>query len=137
MLEALLVAFGNAIESAERVGRELRVQLPAASLLAVGQWGKDHGYVYLHDITAVDNGAQLRLVYRLLSLSSGDHLVLYVLVPRTGGRVPSLNGIYRAADWAEREVYDLFGVRFEGHPNLRRILLDDDWQGHPLLKQTN
>ncbi len=136
MLEALQDAFGNTIESAERVGRELRVRLPAASLPAVCQWCKDQGYSYLHDITAVDTGTQLRLVYHLISLASGDHLVLSVPVPRTGGRVASLTGLYCAADWTEREVYDLFGVRFEGHPNLRRILLDDDWQGHPLLKQT-
>jgi NADH-quinone oxidoreductase subunit C len=137
MLEALQQQFGDVIQSAQHVGQGIRVRITPDSLPAVCQWCKGQGYTYLHDLTAVDTGAELRLVYRLFSLASGGDVVLTVPVPRAGARVPSIADIYRAADWAEREVYDLFGVRFDGHPNLRRILLDDDWEGHPLLKQTN
>jgi NADH:ubiquinone oxidoreductase subunit C len=61
--------------------------------------------------------------------------VLSVEAARSGARLPTLSGVFGAAEWLEREIYDLFGVRFEGHPNLTRILLTDDWQGHPLLRQ--
>jgi NADH-quinone oxidoreductase subunit C len=135
MLEVLQRQFGESVQSAEQSGRELRLHVSAASLAAICGFCKEHGYNYLHDITAVDTGTDLRLVYRLLSTASGDHVVINAGVPRRGGRVQSVAETFRAANWAEREVYDLFGVRFDGHPDLRRILLDDDWEGHPLLKQ--
>jgi len=134
MLEALQERFGEAIHSAEQADRELRLRLAASSLVAVCQCCKEKGFSYLADITAVDTGAELRVVYRLVSLARGDHLVISVAVPRSGARLPSLCPVFAGANWPEREVYDLFGVRFEGHPDLRRLLLTDDWQGHPLLK---
>ena len=137
MLEALRERFGDTIQSSEQIGCEIRARIPASSLLPLCQWCKEQGFDYLHDLTAVDTGAELRVVYHLLSLERGTHVVLSVPAPRAGARLPSLAGLYCAANWAEREVYDLFGVRFDGHPDLRRILLDDDWQGHPLLKQSN
>ncbi len=143
MLEALRERFGEAIEAAEEVGRELRLRVAAAALVSVCQYCKQHGFNYLIDITAVDTGSEpatspagkLRVVYRLGSLSQGSQVVIGVEVPRSGGRAPSVCGVYRGAEWAEREVYDMFGVRFDGHPDLTRILLTDDWKGHPLLKQ--
>ena len=134
MLQALQARFGEAIEAAEQVGRELRLRLSPASLVAACRYCKENGFGYLADITAVDMGTELRVVYRLVSLARGDHLVISVGAPRSGGRLPSLCGVFQGAEWPEREVYDMFGVRFEGHPDLRRILLTDDWQGHPLLK---
>ena len=106
----------------------------ASALIAVCRFCKERGYSYLSDITAVDTGSEMRVVYRLVSLQSGDHLVISVGVPRTGGLLPTLTSVFRGANWPEREVYDLFGVRFQGHPDLRRILLTDDWQGYPMLK---
>lgn len=134
MREQLVSQFGEAIRAAEEVGRELRVQVAPAALVDVARACKQAGYGYLGDITAVDTGQELRVVYRLISLTACRHVLLSVPVPRSGGRLPSLVGVYRGAEWPEREVYDLFGVRFEGHPDLRRILLTDDWEGHPLLK---
>jgi NADH:ubiquinone oxidoreductase subunit C len=135
MMERLRAQFGDAIESAEEVGRELRVRLPARSLLDVVRYAEENGFSYPADITAVDTGSELQMIYRLVSLHTGQHLLLCVGLPRAGARIPSLSAIYGGADWLEREVYDLFGVRFEGHPNLQRILLTDDWEGYPLLKK--
>jgi len=61
-------------------------------------------------------------------------LTLKVLLPRDNPVVPSVERVWRAADWHEREAYDLFGIIFEGHHNLKRILLPEDWEGHPLRK---
>jgi NADH-quinone oxidoreductase subunit C len=134
MLDSLKSQFGEAIESAEQVGRELRLRLAAAALVELARSCRNQGYTYLGDITAADTGSELRVVYRLISLASGQHIVISVGTPRAGARLPTLTGVYRGAEWPEREVYDLFGVRFDGHPDLRRILLTEDWEGHPLLK---
>src|SRR5262245_49849581 len=81
----------------------------------------------------------LEVVYHLSSFTHRHRFVVKVLLPRWKGdkpgelpEVPSVTSIWRAADWHEREVYDLSGVRFTGHPDLTRILLSDDWEGHPL-----
>ncbi|GIX47592.1 MAG: NADH-quinone oxidoreductase subunit C [Candidatus Tectimicrobiota bacterium] len=79
-------------------------------------------------------GKHLEVVYHLFSMSRRHKIVLKVEVPRQGGEVPTVCDIWRTAEWHEREVYDLFGIRFAHHPDLRRILLPDDWEGHPLLK---
>jgi NADH-quinone oxidoreductase subunit C len=134
ILDDLKAQFGDEIESADEVGRELRVRVRAASLVAMCRLCRSRGYSYLSDITAVDTGSDMRVVYRLVSLQDGGHVVISVGVPRAGGSVPSVTSVFRGANWPEREVYDLFGVRFQGHPDLRRILLTDDWQGYPMLK---
>jgi len=136
MLAALQARFGEAIEAAEQVGRELRLRVVPTSLVAVCRFCKAKGFSYPADITAVDTGRELRVVHRLVSLKANQQIVISVAVRRSGGSLPSLCGVYAGAEWPEREIYDLFGVRFEGHPDLRRILLTDDWQGHPLLKQS-
>jgi NADH-quinone oxidoreductase subunit C len=91
-------------------------------------------------ITAIDNGIQINtmeVVYNLTSIPYEHNLMLKVVVPRnTKGSnlpsVPSMAHIWRTADWHEREAFDLVGIHFDGHPDLRRILLPTDWVGHPL-----
>ncbi len=75
-------------------------------------------------------------VYHFLSTVLNERIVLKVRIPKGEGEpiFPTISGIYPAADWHEREAYDLMGFGFEGHPDLRRILCDDDWVGHPLRK---
>lgn len=88
-------------------------------------------------ISVVDNGPDtgtLELVYNLYSIPFNHHLSLKVMVPRDLAEVDSVQEIWKTANWLEREAYDMFGVKFRGHPDLRRILLPADWVGHPLRK---
>jgi len=91
-------------------------------------------YDYLQFLTAVDKTDNIQLQYYLYSYSHKGTVILKTTVERLGGKVDSVSSIWRTADWLEREVYDLFGVKFKGHPELSRILLENDFQGHPLLK---
>jgi len=91
---------------------------------------------YLVFLTAVDYPAddKITLVYRFFSYKHGEALTLKADVPRAGGRAPTISHHFPAADWPEREVFDLFGVVFDGHPNLQRLLTAEGFVGHPLLK---
>jgi NADH-quinone oxidoreductase subunit C len=95
---------------------------------------KESGYTYFSFTTAVDNGSNLTLYYRLANLENNSEVWLVVENVPYGAEVPSLYDIFEGADWHERECYDLFGVKFSNHPNLKRILLPEDYEGHPLLK---
>lgn len=88
-------------------------------------------------ITGVDNGVEantMEVVYNLYSIPYNIQLMIYVKLDRNKPVVHSLNEIWKTADWHEREAYDLLGIQFENHPDLRRILLPADWEGHPLRK---
>lgn len=95
---------------------------------------KDLGFDRLGMVTAVDRPTHFELVYRLHSRSMSAALVVKSTVEREDPRVASLVDLWPAALWQEREVYDMFGVVFEGHPDLRRILLPEEWEGYPLRK---
>ena len=81
-----------------------------------------------------DGPPRIEVVYNLFSYESRERVALRAKLPRDAPHLPSIAHLWKAADWLEREVYDLFGVRFDGHPDLRRILLPDGWTGHPLRK---
>jgi len=95
---------------------------------------KHLGFDRLGMLTAVDRGEHFEMVYRLQSRAMHAGMFLKCEVLREDPVVSSLTDLWPSADWLEREVYDLFGIRFAGHPDLRRILLPDDWVGHPLRK---
>lgn len=78
--------------------------------------------------------SELEVVYHLFSYGQGHGVVLHVALPAEDARVASVADVWPAAEWHERETYDLMGIVFEHHPDLRRILLPDDWAGHPLRK---
>lgn len=86
--------------------------------------------------TAVDRleDGRFELLYVLTSTAHGHTLLLSTTVPRDNPVAPTASAIYRIAHWHEREVYDMFGVLYEGHTDLRRLFLEDDWQGHPLRR---
>jgi NADH-quinone oxidoreductase subunit C len=115
------------------------VKLNPRVVAEVGRFLKedtDLQFNYLMCLSGVDYGAgkPLGVVYHLQSMTLLHQIVLKVELPRESPSVPSVALIWRTADWHEREAYDLFGIRFEGHPDLRRIFLPDDWEGHPLRK---
>jgi NADH-quinone oxidoreductase subunit C len=91
---------------------------------------------FLEDETAVDwpKRNAIEVVYHLLSYTHRHTLVLKVELDRANPVVPTVEGVWKTANWFEREIYDLFGVQFTGHPDLRRLLLPDDWVGFPLRK---
>ncbi len=90
---------------------------------------------YLFCETAVDRKDGFHMVYHLTSSAHGHSLMLRViLTDKVNPIVPTLSGVWKAAEYYEREVFDLFGIRFENHPDLRRIFLEDDWVGYPLRK---
>ena len=89
---------------------------------------------YLMSLSGMDLEENVGVVYHLYSMKLKHKLVLKVTAPKTNPKVPSVEKIWKTADWHEREAYDLMGVQFEGHHNLIRILCPYDWEGHPLRK---
>lgn len=81
-----------------------------------------------------DGESELSVIYHLYSTVLDHYFTLKTFVDRENGVVKSVANVYHTADWHEREAYDLFGIRFEGHPDLKRILMEEDWEGHPLKK---
>ena len=110
------------------------------SLVPVAAYLKDapeYDFKYLTYVTAVDFYDHFEVVYQLTSLERNQSIVLKTTCPRGNPAVPSVAVLWKTADIQEREVYDLMGIRFEGHPNMRRIVLWDGFQGHPLRKDFN
>lgn len=123
--------------SLEEAGKD-SVLVKHDSLLAVAAYLKDTQgleFDYLNYITAVDYFSYFEVVYQLTSLEHNHSIVLKArCYDRDNPSVPSVIGIWQGADFQEREIYDLMGIKFEGHPNLKRIFLWDGFPGHPLRK---
>jgi NADH-quinone oxidoreductase subunit C len=122
--------------SAGGEGPALSVTVPTERWLDLGRLAKDVlGCLYFNFSTAVDWKEQgLEVLARVENLDDRFSVTMRTRLPAGESRCPSLTGLWRGADWMERECYDMFGIRFDGHPDLRRILLPQDWEGHPLLK---
>jgi len=122
--------------SAAGDGPALVLTVPVERWVEAGQFVKyTLGCLYLSFSTAVDWKDQgLEVVARVENLDANFSVTMKTRLPAGEARCPSLAPVWRGADWMERECYDMFGIRFEGHPDLRRILLPQDWEGHPLLK---
>ena len=117
---------------------ELTLEIAPAKIAGVCGFLKyDQKFVRLSSVTAVDRypaEPRFEVVYHLHSIERNERVRLKC---RLGGGQPeidSVTSVWRSANWYEREVFDLFGIRFAGHPDLRRIMMPDDWEGHPLRK---
>jgi len=117
-------------------GRELVVTVPVDRWLELARFARGTlGCLYFNFSSAVDWKDQgLEVVARVENLDAGLSLTMKTRLGPGETRCPSLVPLWRGAGWMERECYDMFGIVFEGHPDLRRILLPQDWEGHPLLK---
>ncbi len=120
----------------EMNGKLLAFRVPGADIHAACRKLRDAGFDYLLLLTATDYPAENRfeMVYVLTNVSDAREVALVADVNRNEAAIASVSDIWETADWHEREVFDLYGIRFLNHPDLRRILLDDTWDGHPLRK---
>jgi NADH-quinone oxidoreductase subunit C len=138
-LARLRERFPDAVTATHAFRGEPTAVIRKDALLDVVAWLRDDrlGFPWLEDLTAVDwpdRVPRFEVVYQLFSMERKEGLRLKVGVPESTPEVPSLTGLWPGADWFEREVYDLFGIRFSGHPNLARIMMPEGWQGNPLRK---
>lgn len=149
---------GGSVRLVEATAGDSWIELKSHALRQACQILRDHQdclFNVLSDLTAVDwfspagkkpviADPRFEVVYHLLSLSRRQTLTLKVILPRPGGdelskdaelpEIPSIADLWLAANWHEREAFDMFGIRFKGHPDLRRILCPEDWEGYPLRK---
>jgi NADH-quinone oxidoreductase subunit C len=116
---------------------ELTVEVARESIISVCEAVKEDGYNFLEDVTAVDwypSEPRFQIVYHILSMSRKERLRLVVRLDGDSASLDSITPVWPSANFYEREIFDLFGVHFGGHPNLRRIMMPEDWNGHPLRK---
>jgi NADH-quinone oxidoreductase subunit C len=117
---------------------ELTLEVAAEKIASVCGFLKyDQQFVRLSSVTAVDRypaEPRFEVVYHLHSLQRNQRLRLKCRISGASPEIDSVTGVWRSANWYEREAWDLFGIRFHGHPDLKRIMLPDDWEGHPLRK---
>lgn len=117
---------------------EVTLIVPAEKIVAACEQLKAQGFEMLVTLTAVDYWPQeeprFHVVYELMSLSRNERVRLRVPLSGVQPSLPTISHLYHNANWREREVWDMFGISFVGHPDLRRILMPADWEGHPLRK---
>jgi NADH-quinone oxidoreductase subunit C len=117
--------------------KELTLTVAPETIRAAAQAAKDAGYNFLEDITAVDwypTEPRFQIAYSILSLGLKQRIRINARVSGDDPRIDSITSIWPSANFYEREVFDLFGVHFPGHPRLTRIMMPDNWNGHPLRK---
>jgi NADH-quinone oxidoreductase subunit C len=116
---------------------ELTLTIAAESICAAASTVQAAGYNFLDDLTAVDwfpSAPRFQVSYHILSHTYKEYIRLRVLLDGVNPVVETMTSVWPSANYYEREVFDLFGIHFERHPNLRRILMPDDWEGYPLRK---
>jgi NADH-quinone oxidoreductase subunit C len=129
--------FGDKIREAWTDRKQAILVVDRASLAEIAVYCRDdESFDYLVDLTAVDwpkREQRFDVVLNLYSFKKNERLRLKVFLGEAES-CPSVTGVWSTANWLEREAFDMFGIVFEGHPNLKRILMPDEWQGHPLRK---
>ena len=131
--------FSNSILDTTKFAGEDIIHIKGSSNLDILKLFKNNEFNFLADMTAIDNLTlggfeRFSVVYHLLSHETKERVTVKAYVPEDEPELPSAESLWKTADWQEREIYDLFGISFKGHPNLIRIMNPDDYNGHPLRK---
>jgi NADH-quinone oxidoreductase subunit C len=137
--ERLKARFGDRVISVDLEAKDPWILVEPTAIAEVCALCRDDGALRceaLSNQSGVDykDAGYIEIVYHLYSYTHRHTLVLKVRTPRDTPEVPTVEGVWKAANWLEREIYDLLGVVFTGHSDLRRLLLPEDWVGHPLRK---
>ncbi len=139
LLASLNKAFGEKIQNKTEFRGETAFTISASDLREIAQFCRDElSFDYLIDITSIDNFGEeprFEIVYHLYPMPHGAHLRLKLRIPEDVGAVDTVSDIWPTANWHEREIYDMMGIKFSGHPDLRRILMWDGYPYFPLRKE--
>ena len=134
---AAVKALADLATDAKYDRNELTITVARENIIAASEAVKQAGYNFLEDVTAVDwypSEPRFQIVYHILSMSRKERLRVVVRLDSDSASLDSITSVWPAANFYEREIFDLFGVHFGGHPNLRRIMMPEDWNGYPLRK---
>jgi NADH-quinone oxidoreductase subunit C len=134
---AIQAALPAALLDAKFDRGELTLKIAGEHIRATATLVQKAGYNFLEDVTCVDyypGEPRFQVIYHIVSHSLKARLRLAVPIESIDLEIDSIVPVWPSADFYEREVFDLFGIRFSGHPNLRRIMMPDEWEGHPLRK---
>lgn len=138
LVPALQSKFGPAILGVSEFRGETTISVVPEHVAAVlRELHSQHNFIWLSDLTAYDDFPQeprFQVCYQLCDLSLPQDVRIKAAVSGEAPELESITAIYPAANWQERELYDMFGITFRGHPDLRRILMPADWEGHPLRR---
>ena len=139
LLPALEKSLGDKLQAKTEFRGETTYTIASADLREIAKFCRDElSFDYLIDITSIDNSSEesrFEIVYELYSMSLGAHLRLKLRVSEDAGTVDTVSDIWPTANWHEREIYDMMGIKFDGHPDLRRILMWDGYPFFPLRKE--
>ena len=138
---AAIKGLANLITDAKWDRRELTLTVAPETIIAAAEAAKVAGYNFLEDVTAVDwypsnsaSAPRFQISYSILSLGLKQRIRIIARLSGDNPRIDSITSVWPSANFYEREVFDLFGVHFAGHPRLTRIMMPDNWDGHPLRK---
>ncbi len=132
--------FGDSVLSLEKVVLDSFILIAPDAIADIARYLAEEdelAFDSLMCLSGVDLGVKeenLEIVYHLFSMTHRHTVVLKTILPKEDPHIPSVEHIWKTANWHERETYDLYGINFEGHSDLRRILMPEDWEGHPLRK---
>ncbi len=132
-----LIALGNMPVKAKFDRNELTVTVAPENIVAAAKAVQSAGYNFFEDCTAVDwypSEPRFQVTYHIVSMKLKQRIRLAVLLDGDDPTVDSITGVWPSSNFYEREVWDLFGIRFNNHPRLTRIMMPTDWKGHPLRK---
>lgn len=134
VLKDLEQHMGERVETSDDGSYAIVKAAPELLLELLERLKEVHQFNYLANVTSVDYQDHFELVYHIYSIPDNRKIAVKADIRRDKAVAPSAYGIWPTADWQEREIYDLMGIVFEGHPNLKRVLLPQDFEGHPLRK---